>query len=91
MEEPLGKGGGRLGILALIRKADEITNGMEDIMCASCGCGKFNDDHGDDRHITGDQIRDAAEAADISVTEVVNNLQQAAQQEAKEKAGQRSR
>ena len=49
-------------------------------MCASCGCGTFDEDHGDDRHITMKDLRAAAEAAGTTVTEVVNNLQEAAQQ-----------
>jgi hypothetical protein len=40
----------------------------------------FDEDHGDDRHITMKDLRAAAEAADTTVTEVVNNLQEAAQQ-----------
>lgn len=36
-------------------------------MCASCGCAQVNEDHGDERHITRQNLKDAAEAADISV------------------------
>jgi hypothetical protein len=43
-------------------------------MCASCGCGIPNDTHGDDRHLTMDQLKAAAEAAGITVEEVVRNL-----------------
>lgn len=50
-------------------------------MCASCGCGKPNDQHGDSRHITSDQVKAAATAANISPREVVSNLMQAVQQE----------
>jgi hypothetical protein len=46
-------------------------------MCASCGCGKLNDDHGDKRHITMEDIENAAEAADLSVGEVVENIEAA--------------
>ena len=56
-------------------------------MCASCGCGKYEDDHGDDRHITLMDLKEAAEAADISVNEVVENLKEAAG--SKEAAGAR--
>lgn len=47
-------------------------------MCASCGCGKPNDQHGDSRHITMDQVQQAAAAANISPQEVVKNLGDAA-------------
>jgi hypothetical protein len=47
-------------------------------MCASCGCGKFQDDHGDDRHITLRDLEEAAEASDITVQEVMENLREAA-------------
>lgn len=44
-------------------------------MCASCGCGKPNDQHGDSDHITGDQLDAAASAADISREQVAANIQ----------------
>ena len=50
-------------------------------MCASCGCGKPNDTHGDTRHITTDQVKAAAEAAKITPQEVVKNLAKAVEQE----------
>lgn len=43
-------------------------------MCASCGCGTPNDKHGDDRHLTMEEVEAAAEAAGVSVEEVVRNL-----------------
>jgi len=43
-------------------------------MCASCGCGTFNDNHGDERNITLDQLQRAADAANISLGEVGDNL-----------------
>ncbi len=46
-------------------------------MCVSCGCGKPNDDHGDSRHITKDQIDRAASAAGKSPKDVASNIQQA--------------
>jgi hypothetical protein len=45
-------------------------------MCLTCGCGQPNDDHGDPRNIRMDQLKDAAEAAEIDVDEAANNLQQ---------------
>jgi hypothetical protein len=43
-------------------------------MCLSCGCGEPNERHGDDRHITQDDIDAAAAAAEISSAEVVQNI-----------------
>ena len=47
-------------------------------MCLSCGCGEPNERHGDDRHITQDDI-DAAAAAEISSAQVVENIVTSAQ------------
>jgi hypothetical protein len=46
-------------------------------MCASCGCKQLDDDHGDSRHLTMQDLEAAAEAAEISVDEVVQNLEDA--------------
>jgi hypothetical protein len=43
-------------------------------MCLTCGCGVPNDDHGDDRNITYDDLKMAAEAAEIDVAEAVRNF-----------------
>ena len=43
-------------------------------MCLSCGCGEPNDNHGDDRHITMDQLTAAAEAAEITADEAAHNI-----------------
>jgi hypothetical protein len=45
-------------------------------MCLTCGCGEPEDDHGDGRNIVMQQLKDAADAAEISVDEAANNLQQ---------------
>lgn len=45
-------------------------------MCLTCGCGKPNDDHGDPAHITYEDLKAAAGAAEISVEEAASNLQQ---------------
>ena len=60
-------------------------------MCASCGCRQVNEDHGDERHITMSDLEEAAVAADVSVDEVVQNLQAAVRQEetAEASAGRR--
>jgi hypothetical protein len=60
-------------------------------MCASCGCGKLHDDHGDDRHLTLDDLEDAAEAAGIDVQEVAQNILQASQLLEREEAAQRQK
>lgn len=46
-------------------------------MCASCGCNKPEDKHGDERHITMSQIKAAADAAGVPVDKVVANIEQA--------------
>jgi len=46
-------------------------------VCASCGCGMVDDDHSDDRHITLADLQQASEAADMTIEEVVANLEEA--------------
>jgi len=48
-------------------------------MCVSCGCGEPNERHGDDRHITQDDIDAAAQAADITPEQVALNIGQSVQ------------
>jgi hypothetical protein len=43
-------------------------------MCLSCGCGEPDADHGDTRHITMEDLRKAAEAAEISPQEAAENI-----------------
>ena len=43
-------------------------------MCVSCGCGEPNERHGDDRHITQEDLDQAAEAAEISREQVIANI-----------------
>jgi hypothetical protein len=50
--------------------------GKEEGMCLTCGCGVPNDDHGDDRHITYNDLKTAAEAAEIEVDEAVRNFEE---------------
>jgi hypothetical protein len=47
-------------------------------MCVSCGCGTPEDKHGDDRNITLSQLNAAAEAAGITVDQVVENIEEGA-------------
>ena len=43
-------------------------------MCLDCGCGEPNERHGDDRHITMDDVTAAAAASEISVDEAARNI-----------------
>jgi hypothetical protein len=43
-------------------------------MCLDCGCGEPNERHGDDRHITMDDVKAAAEASEISVDQAARNI-----------------
>lgn len=45
-------------------------------MCLSCGCNKPNDDMGDERSITMNTLREAAEAAGITPEEAAQNIEQ---------------
>ena len=44
-------------------------------MCVSCACGKPNDNHGDPRNITMDQVQQAAQAIGKSPQDVASNIQ----------------
>lgn len=50
-------------------------------MCANCGCGKPEDQMGDDRNILWSQIVASAEANDITPAEAVLNMQAMAEQQ----------
>jgi hypothetical protein len=43
-------------------------------MCLSCGCGKPNEQHGDQRHITMNDLEAAAKASDISTMQAAENI-----------------
>lgn len=43
-------------------------------MCASCGCLRGDDDHGESGHITLAALERAAQLAGITPIEVVNNI-----------------
>ncbi len=49
-------------------------------MCVSCNCGKPNDNHGDPRNITMDQLDKAAQAIGKSPKDVAQNIQQGVSQ-----------
>ena len=43
-------------------------------MCLDCNCGKPNDDHGDSRHITYQQLQAAAQASGIDAEEAADRI-----------------
>jgi hypothetical protein len=43
-------------------------------MCISCGCGAFEDKHGDERNITLTELKDAAAAANINMGQLSRNI-----------------
>lgn len=43
-------------------------------MCLDCGCGEPNEKHGDDRHLTMDDVQQAAEASEITQQEATQNI-----------------
>lgn len=43
-------------------------------MCLSCGCGNPNENYGDRRHITMQDLDQAAQAAGITRDQVVQNI-----------------
>jgi hypothetical protein len=50
------------------------------MMCVSCGCGEIHDDHGDPQHLTIEDLEQAAQAARLSVDQVLHNLQTSVRQ-----------
>ena len=43
-------------------------------MCISCGCGKFEDSHGDERNITVASLQRAANASEMRLDQVVQAM-----------------
>ncbi len=43
-------------------------------MCISCGCGQPNNDHGNSKLITMDELKQAADAAKMSVDDAAKNI-----------------
>jgi hypothetical protein len=62
-------------------------------MCVSCGCNTPNDDHGDDRNITMNDLQEAGQAAGIPLEDVVRNIEEGAsnQEDAEPAASGRKR
>lgn len=50
-------------------------------MCISCGCGSPNDDHGDSRNITLQDIDQAAVAAGTTRDRILQNITRGSQQD----------
>ena len=48
-------------------------------MCISCGCGNLNDDQGDPRNITMDDLNQAAQAAGTTRDRVLQNIMSGSQ------------
>lgn len=65
-------------------KATSSLKGEQQSMCVSCGCGQMNDDHGDQRNITMNDMRSAAQAANTDVQTVTRNIQQSMAQGGKQ-------
>jgi hypothetical protein len=55
---------------------EDETSRKEAGMCMTCGCGEPEADHGEPRHITYAQLKDAAEAAEISIEEATKNIEE---------------
>jgi hypothetical protein len=49
-------------------------------MCMSCGCGEMHNNHGDPRHLTFEDLKQAADAADLSPEQVAQNIQTSVRQ-----------
>lgn len=57
-------------------------------MCMSCGCGSPNDNHGDERNITQDDLDRAAQAANVSRDQAAQNVMDCCQQVSATESGQ---
>jgi hypothetical protein len=45
-------------------------------MCISCGCDEPDDNHGNPKHITLKEFREAAEAAEVDMTQLLRNIEE---------------
>lgn len=43
-------------------------------MCVSCGCGKFEESHDDERNISVSTLQRAAAASNLTIDQVLENL-----------------
>jgi hypothetical protein len=58
-------------------------------MCMSCGCGEMHNNHGDPRHLTFEDLKQAADAADLSPEQVAQNIQTSVRQTRSNPSGHR--
>ena len=47
-------------------------------MCVSCGCGRYEESHGDERNITVASLQRAADASNMTLEQVLQNTVQGA-------------
>lgn len=47
-------------------------------MCISCGCGDYEDTHGDERNLTVATLQRAADAANLTLDQVLGNMREGA-------------
>lgn len=45
-------------------------------MCISCGCDEPEANHGNPKHITLKQFKDAAEAAEVNMEQLLENIEE---------------
>ena len=43
-------------------------------MCISCGCDEPDANHGNPKHMTLTQFKDAAEAAEVDINQILKNI-----------------
>jgi len=58
-------------------------------MCLNCGCGEPNNDHGDTRNITLDDVNAASQATGQSLHETIDHMERALDQVESEQLGVR--
>jgi hypothetical protein len=54
--------------------AASIVDRRRNTMCISCGCDEPEANHGNPKHITLQQLKDAAEVAEVDVTQLSKNI-----------------
>jgi len=45
-------------------------------VCITCGCDEPEANHGNSKHITLQQLKDAAEAAEVDITQLSKNIKE---------------
>jgi hypothetical protein len=72
---------GKSQLIGSSARSERQNDGGGISMCANCGCGSPEDNHGDDRNINWSEIVASAEANDITPAEAVQNIQKMAEQQ----------